>query len=572
MTQRACRRPAPARLGRLLAGARAADGPRARLVRLAWLAGLGLAAVAPVVVAGAAPAPAVQSPDDDPALDAAVEAFRAAASDDEVAAAAAAILAADPDIEAIWSRLRAGRAYAPDVPTGRRLLTRENRDGVEHGYVVRVPRSYDPATRYPVLVYLHGGVSRPKRADGSWWRNEERLARDDALVVAPNSWNASLWWQESQIENLAGILNDLKRTYNVDENRAYLLGISDGATGAFYQAMKATTPWAAFLPLNGHPVVLANTTSDVGGEMYVTNLRNKPLYVVNGGRDPLYPTASVVPFMRLFQEAGVFVDFRPQPDAGHDVSWWDAEAPAIDDFMTKQSRRPLPARLSWETERIDRYNRAHWLVITELGAVDGEPDLDPYNTLVDAAQGTPLGINMIGELQDGSGLRVLEVGADSIASAAGMAKDDTIVAVDGQLNPSVDDLKQALIGFAPGQHIPLVVRRGGERIDLTLVYPADAAPRGRPAFPRSGASGRVELDQRRNLVTAYTRGVRRFTLLLSPEQFDFTEPVTVVTNGVTAFESLVEPDVAALLRWAAIDRDRTALYGAELDIEVPPAR
>ena len=504
------------------------------------------------------------------ALDDAVAAFWAAASDDEIAAATAAILATGPDIEAIWGRLRSGRNYARDVPTGRQLLTRENRDGVEHGYVVRVPESYDSAVRYPVIVYLHGGVSRPKREEGTWWRREERLVRDDAIVVAPASWNESLWWQDSQIENLAGVLNDLKRTWNVDENRAYLIGISDGATGVFYHAMKATTPWAAFLPLNGHPVVLANPASDVDGEMHVTNLRNKPLFIVNGGRDPLYPAASVIPFMRLFQQAGVFLDFRPQPEAGHDVSWWEDEKPAMDAFMTDQERRPLPGRLSWETERTDRYNRAHWLVITELGEVEGEPDLEAYNTVLDRAA-VSLGINMLGQMVDGSGLRVLEVGPDSIASASGMVNDDTIVEVNGQSGPSVEDLRQALIGFAPGERIPMVVQRGAERIEVTLDYPAEAAPRGRQAFPHTVAPGRVELDQQRNTVTAYTRGVRRFTLLISPEQFDFTQPITVVVNGVTAFDGMVEPDVATLLRRVATDQDRTAMYGAELAIEVPAA-
>ena len=505
------------------------------------------------------------------ALDEAVASFWAATSDDEVAASTAAILETDPDIEGLWARLRAGRAYTGDAATGRQLLARENRDGLEHGYVVRVPESYDPAVRYPVIVYLHGGVSRPKREDGTWWRREERLARDDAIVVAPASWNESLWWQDSQIENLAGVVNDLKRTWNVDENRVYLIGISDGATGAFYHAMKATTPWAAFILLNGHPVVLANPASDVDGELHVTNLRNKPLFVVNGGRDPLYPAASVVPFMRLFQQAGVFLDFRPQPEAGHDVSWWDDEKPAMDAFMAEQARRPFPARLSWETERTDRYNRAHWLVITELGAVGGEPDLEAYNTITDQAAGMPLGINMIGQMVDGSGLRVLEVGPDSMASAAGMVNEDTIVEVNGQPGPSVEELRQALVGFAPGQEIPLVVQRGAERIEIALEYPAAAAPRGRQAFPRTRAPGRVELDQRRNAVTAYTRGVSRFTLLISPEQFDFTQPIAVAVNGVTVFDGMVEPDIEALLRWVAVDQDRTAMYGAELDIEVPPA-
>ena len=522
-----------------------------------------------LVLCAGEPARAGQA--DESALDAAVAAFWAATSEDDLAAAAAAVLATDPDVEAIWARLRAGRAYSSDVPTGRHVLARQNRDGLEHGYVVRVPESYDPAVRYPVIVYLHGGVSRPKREDGTWWRREERLARDDAIVVAPASWNESLWWQESQIENLAGVLNDLKRTWNMDENRAYLIGISDGATGIFYQAMKATTPWAAFLTLNGHPLVLANPASDVDGDLHVTNLRNKPLFVVNGGRDPLYPAASVVPFMRLFQQAGVFLDFRPQPEAGHDVSWWDDEKPAMDEFMTERARRPLPARLSWETERTDRYNRAHWLVITELGEVEGEPDLPEYNAIVDPAQSVQLGINMIGQMVDGSGLRVLEVGPDSLASASGMVNDDTIVEVSGIAGPSVEDLRQALVGFSPGQQIPMVIQRGIERIEMTLDYPAEAAPRGRQAFPRTSRAGRVELDQRGNAVTAYTRGVRRFQLLISPEQFDFTQPISVVVNGVATFEGMVEPDIEALLRWVAIDQDRTAMYGAELDIEVPEA-
>ncbi len=523
-------------------------------------------AIGLVAMAIAVPARAGQSSDAN--LNEAFAAFWAATSHAEVAAAVERVHAADPDIEAVWSQLRRGRPYSGDVPTGRQLLSRPNRDGVEHAYVLLIPERYDPAVRYPVRVYLHGGVMRPKREDG-WWRNEDRVTRDDVIVVIPASWNESIWWQDSQIENLAGVLTEVKRTYNVDENRVYLLGISDGATGAYYHAFKATTPWAGFLPFIGHPVVLANPSSGVDGEMHVTNLRNKPLFIINGGRDRLYPVAAVVPFLRLFREAGVRLDFRPHPEAGHDTSWWEGEAAAMDSFMDDVQRRPMPAALSWETERVDRYNRAHWLVITELGSVEGESDLDPFNTVADAASGLPLGISTIGELQDGSGLRVFEVEEDSIASAAGMQSNDTIVGVEGREAPNADDLKTALTGFAPGDRIRLVVDRGGEQREIVFVYPEMAEPRTRPAFPHRQPSGRVELRVAgRNQVNAATEGVRRFTLLLSPEEFDFTAPVRVVTNGVTSFEGIVEPDVGVLLRWAAVDQDRTMMFGAELDIEV----
>ena len=73
-------------------------------------------------------------------------------------------------------------------------------------------------------------------------------------------------------------------------------------------------------------------------------------------------------------------------------------------------------------------------------------------------------------------------------------------------------------------------------------------------------------------MSASTQGARRFTLLLSPEQFDFAQPIRVVTNGVVSHDGVVTPDAATLLRWAAIDQDRSLLFSAELQIEVEPRR
>jgi hypothetical protein len=94
------------------------------------------------------------------------------------------------------------------------------------------------------------------------------------------------------------------------------------------------------------------------------------------------------------------------------------------------------------------------------------------------------------------------------------------------------------------------------------------APPSRQAFPHPEPSGRVQLARNGNDVVVVTRGVRRYTLLLSPEQFDFTQPITIDTNGVTVFDGVVAPDVDTLLRWAALDQDRTAMFGAELEVEV----
>ena len=504
-------------------------------------------------------------------LAAAVDVFWAAGAPDEIDRAVQTILDMDPDIEPLWTNLRAGATYDTAVPRGRLLLTRENADGVDHRYVLFVPEDYDPTRRYPVRVYLHGGVSRPRRADADWWRNNDGYARSDSLVVFPESWADSIWWESSQIENLAGMLNDIKRRYNVNENAVYMLGISDGGTAVYYHAFKAPTPWAGFLPFNGHPLVLANPATGVEGQMYVTNLRNRPFFVINGGQDRLYPVDAVVPFLRLFVDAGVVVDFRPQPEAGHDMSWWGAESPNIDSFIDTRVRRPLPDRLVWETESTERFNRAHWLVITELGHVDGESSFDDFNEITPAAPSVPIGFNMLGELESGTGIQLVDITPGSLAEIAGVLAGDVLVAVNNIPVATVDDLRTAVQAPRDGPGLPLRVERDGEPMTFVLTPPDTQAPPGREAFPHAEPSGRVQLARGGNDIAVVTRGVRRYTLLLSPEQFDFTQPVRVTTNEVLSFEGMVEPSPETLLRWAARDRDRTMLFGAELQIEVEPA-
>ena len=56
--------------------------------------------------------------------------------------------------------------------------------------------------------------------------------------------------------------------------------------------------------------------------------------------------------------------------------------------------------------------------------------------------------------------------------------------------------------------------------------------------------------------------------VISPDQFNFDEAVTVITNDRVSFMGKVERSVPTLLKWAARDDDRTMLFGAELHVIV----
>jgi hypothetical protein len=279
-----------------------------------------------------------------------------------------------------------------------------------------------------------------------------------------------MWWQASQMESLHGILSDLKRTYNVDESRVVVFGSSDGGTGAYFLAFRDTTPWAAFLPFIGDPRVLLNPANGADGDMHLANVTNKPLFIVNGEQDPLYPVRQILPFLGALENVGATFEFTPKP-GGHDTRWWPEEEENIERFIRSHPRESHPARVFWATERTDRYNRAHWLVIEELGALPGDE----------------------------------------------------------------------------GRRYLASVTAGGD-------------------------AGIVDARREGNTVTLLTHGVRRLTLLVSPDAFDLEQPVRVVANGEAVYDGIVRPSVETLERWAAIDEDRTMLYAAEIPIRLDGPR
>jgi pimeloyl-ACP methyl ester carboxylesterase len=278
-----------------------------------------------------------------------------------------------------YSRLKSGQSYQP-APTGRVAMA-TTVAGVAADNVLEVPADYDPARPIPLRISLHGGVGReaPGPGDPPARPLNNRTPAGRELVLHPRAWADSAWWRPEQIDNILELVERAKKSYNVDESRIYVTGISDGGTGVYFLAMREATLLSSCVPLNGHPLVIANPQTGADGQLYSGNLANCPLHIVNGGKDPLYPAASVAPIIEMFKRAGVPLAFQVYPEAGHNVEWWAQERPRVEAFLAAHLRQAHPARISWETERTDRYNRFRWLVIDRLGRRGSDVALDDVN-------------------------------------------------------------------------------------------------------------------------------------------------------------------------------------------------
>jgi pimeloyl-ACP methyl ester carboxylesterase len=281
-----------------------------------------------------------------------------------------------------YARLKVGLAYKA-AATGRITDWQTRIDGDLLDNLVEVPADYDPATPIPLRVSLHGGVGREAPAAGGQPArplSNRNPAGAREIVIHPRAWSSSAWWRPEQVDNILKLVERAKSDYNIDESRIYVTGISDGGTGVYYLAMREATLWSACVPLNGHPLVIANPQTGADGQLYSGNLANCPLYIVNGGKDRLYPAASVAPMVDLFKRAGVPLRWQVHPDGAHNVNWWPEERPRVDAFLAAHPRQAQPAKVSWETERTDRHNRFRWLVIDRLGTRSSDVALEDVNT------------------------------------------------------------------------------------------------------------------------------------------------------------------------------------------------
>lgn len=513
-------------------------------------------AAASALAASLAALPAAQIPPGAGPLDA----FVAAASRSDANRLIDAVIKSSVSFDDAYRRLQGGRAYGPQ-PTGTVRLRNRTSDGIEHHYVLNVPDTYDPARRYQVRIQLHGGVGGRATNAPVGPGTIGALAGADQIYVIPYAWADAPWWGDDQVLNLAEIVDATKRQYNIDENRVVVSGVSDGGTGVYFIAMRETTLFASFLPLNGYWMVLASRDID-DGSLFPNNLRNKPFFAVNGGRDRLYPTSIVDPHIAHMKHGGVAVDYHPQPEAGHNTAWWPEVKDTFEAFVGEHPRRPLPDVLTWETGETAVHNRAHWLVVDKLGAQPADAKTLADVNDMELPPAPDFGARTIG-------MRVNRVMSGTSAERIGLKAGDAVVRLNGKTMPGGMDLADVLEDVEPGTTIELLVSRNNLPVELSGKYePTMAVPPPRHLFSRAGLSGRVDLTRSGNTVTAATRGVAAFTLLVSPDQFDFSNPVKVVANGRTVFAGNVQKDLRTLLKHAAADNDRTMLFGAEIHVDL----
>ncbi len=174
-------------------------------------------------------------------------------------------------------------------------------DGLTRKYKAHIPNTYNRANKTPVVIYIHGGggSSAGSKNDGLYAYSDKYgfillspagtgVLKDKLLV-----WNLGPYLINGNIQNhpnyasehntddigfLSKIIDDVKNNFNVDENRIYATGISQGGMMSYRLACELSDKIAAIAPV-----------APPAAPMNCNPSRPVPIMHIHGTVDPCAP-------------------------------------------------------------------------------------------------------------------------------------------------------------------------------------------------------------------------------------------------------------------------------------------
>jgi len=437
-------------------------------------------------------------------------------------------------------------------------------DTVERPWVISTPPDYDPAISTPLLVVLHGGVGSAEVSDDPLSYVAENEIGD---MAAANGWVAifpfgqagATWWDEVGMANIRNLVRTTKRELNIDDDRVWMAGFSDGASAGFAHAMLRPSDYAAFVALNGHMGV-ASLDGDL--PVYAPNMAATPIFVTTTFDDQLYPSSRMRSTIEMARHAGADILYREFPGT-HSFEGVVDELPAIARFLERHPRDPLPTRIVWEAGDVG-FGECRWFAIDRVTL--GEPaawHVDHNTSLLDDR--VTIGFQPDYDFE-GAGIRVGVLSdGDYPARAIGLLAGDVIVKADEARMDSLPDLNDWKGTVERGDPFEMTIMRDGEEAVLSGELPE---PAGYLIFKRDVPSAAAQASYSANRLLVSTSRVGSFRFLIHPDMVALDQPLIIAVNGEVVFDELVEPDLGFLLRNFLENRDSNLLYVAEVAVDL----
>ena len=262
-------------------------------------------------------------------------------------------------------------AFGQTLPAGPQVTTLQSDvDDTEQPYGLYIPKNYDAKKKYPFVMMLHGAGSNHRlelrrvfgksNAPGETDVEASRVFpewKDVDYIVAVPFARGTMGYQGVAEKDVMDILADVKKRFNIDEDRSYLTGLSMGGGGTLWIGLTRPDLWAAIAPVCPAP--------PAGTEDLAPNALNYPAWFHHGDKDQAVPVAVSRDWTKKLKELGSTVEYTEYPGVNHN-SWENAYANGqIFDWFSKFKRDMHPARVRYVSKNY-KYNKAYWVTFDQM--------------------------------------------------------------------------------------------------------------------------------------------------------------------------------------------------------------
>jgi len=193
------------------------------------------------------------------------------------------------------------------------------RGGLRLRYLLHLPPGYwtEPGRRWPLVLFLHGrgergtDINLVRKYGIAKLMDEEPTA--DYIAISPQCPLTHEW--PGLVDTLARLLDQATTHLPVDPDRVYLTGLSMGARGGWLLAVTEPERFAALVMICGR-IPTPDFLERVG------TLKEKPIWVFHGAKDPVVPVENSEQIVATLQAAGGHPRLTIYPEADHDA--WTA--------------------------------------------------------------------------------------------------------------------------------------------------------------------------------------------------------------------------------------------------------
>jgi pimeloyl-ACP methyl ester carboxylesterase len=174
-------------------------------------------------------------------------------------------------------------------------------------YYLYVPRNR-PAGPLPAILFLHGSMGNFKAYTWVW----SSLAEELGYVIIVPSFGFGNWREPGGIDAAIKALDDTQSVVELDENRLYLAGLSNGGLGVSLLAASMPQRFRGLIFIS--PVM---ATEIVDQSTFQSAWAERPVLIMTGQADERVPVAYVTERVRGLERGGVAVKYIVYPEEDH---------------------------------------------------------------------------------------------------------------------------------------------------------------------------------------------------------------------------------------------------------------